>query len=215
MDDSAKVRFAPQSGRSEKSSNGEPAPHIVVGPPASERFDVPQFAPWSHPAGRTGERIRAAYAAGGIGRRGQFADQRYRSVPPIPACSATPAASATRRRSRRLAKTLRCRRSSTHRSVHHRHARSRPTRARHSASSAQIGLTQKGGRSAAAAGHRSARLRGFAGAVSAIDPSVRRRIELDISHRLTDIRTFRESQFLKAEHPIRNGERPLPLSSER
>ena len=68
------------AGRSEKSGDGEPAPHIIVGPPASERFDVPQFAACSHPAagqpGRTGERIRAAHAAGGIGRRGQFGDQR-------------------------------------------------------------------------------------------------------------------------------------------
>jgi hypothetical protein len=56
------------------------APHIMVGPPTSERFDVPQFSARSYSAagrfGRTGERIRAAHAAGWIGGRGQFADQR-------------------------------------------------------------------------------------------------------------------------------------------
>ena len=69
-----------QPGGSEKSGDGESAPHIIVGPPASERFDVAPFTACSHPAagqlGRTGERIRATHAAGGIGRRGQFGDQR-------------------------------------------------------------------------------------------------------------------------------------------
>ena len=46
-----------------------------------------------------------------------------RSVPPIPACSAIPAASATRRASRRLVETLRRLSSPPHPPLHHRHAR--------------------------------------------------------------------------------------------
>jgi hypothetical protein len=55
------------------------APRIVVGAPASERFDVLQFActyPATGQLGRTGERIRATHTAGRIGGRRQFGDQR-------------------------------------------------------------------------------------------------------------------------------------------
>jgi hypothetical protein len=88
-------------------------------------------------------------------------------VPPIPACSATPAASATRRGYRHLVETRRCRQLPTDRSDRHLRAWQRSTRARRSASSAQIRLTQEGRRSAGAVGHRSEGLRGFARAVSA------------------------------------------------
>ena len=88
-------------------------------------------------------------------------------VPPIPAYSATPAASATRRGFRRLVETRRCRQLITDPSVLHLHAWQRPTRARRSASSAQIRWTQEGRRSVGAVGHRSESLPGFAGAVSA------------------------------------------------
>jgi hypothetical protein len=66
------------TGRSSRAGGG--TPYIVAGA-ASERFDVPQFRVCSHRAawqhGRSGERLRAADAAGGIGRRGQLADQRH------------------------------------------------------------------------------------------------------------------------------------------
>src|ERR1700686_4567366 len=76
----ARSRADANFGKTGQSSRAGPGTHISVGPAASERFDVPQFGACSHRAarqpGRTGERIRAAHAAGGIGRRGQFGDQR-------------------------------------------------------------------------------------------------------------------------------------------
>ena len=158
-------------GRPEN-GDGEPAPHIIVGPPAWEKIRCPAIRRSYLSCCWAASSHRGAPTRSSRRRRDRLARAVRRSaachsVPPIPACSAIPAASATHRGSRRPVQTRRCRRASTDPSLHHRHAWSCPMWARHSASSAQIRLRQGSRRSAAAAGHGSAGLPGFAGAVSA------------------------------------------------
>jgi hypothetical protein len=159
-----------KTGQSSRAGAGTP---YIVGPAASERFDVPQFGACSHRAarqlGHTGERIRAADAAGRIGRRGQFGDQRRALRSPAnPSVLSDPSGIGNASRIPPLRTNSPppplvygpIGSSSPSRVV-------APTRARRSASSAQIRLTQEGRRSAGAVGHRSESLRGFAGAVNA------------------------------------------------
>jgi hypothetical protein len=77
---SARSRADANFGKTWKSSRAGAGIPYIVGPAASERFDVPQFGACSHRTARQpgpiGERICATHTAGGIGRRGQFCDQR-------------------------------------------------------------------------------------------------------------------------------------------
>jgi hypothetical protein len=77
---SARSRADANFGKTWKSSRAGAGIPYIVGPAASERIDVPQVGACTHRAarqpGHTGERICATHTAGGIGRRGQFCDQR-------------------------------------------------------------------------------------------------------------------------------------------
>lgn len=160
-------------GRPEN-GDGEPAPHIIVGPPAWEKIRCPAirrsylsccWAASSHRGAPTRSSRRRRDRQARVVRR----SAACHSVPPIPACSATPAAPSTRRGCRRFAQIPRCshrRRSLS--TVYHRRARRRPMRARRSAFSSPVRFAREGRRSAITAGRRSAVSRGSAGAVSAV-----------------------------------------------